>query len=158
MAYDSFADLDQLLSASSRPPQTFSTGQLAFLFAGELLPYRIDDAELGKRLPMLLHVALVLSDSPNLTVRGGRPKHLLPDSPGMDLSSPPDDAHDRWSGAEARVNAFARESRESLFWRTEDGGAEGSAFFAPAKMTSLVLRVMGTLCRCCRTSSRPGES
>ncbi len=88
MAYDSFADLDQLLSASSRPPQTFSTGQLAFLFAGELLPYRIDDAELGKRLPMLLHVALVLSDSPNLTVRSGAQSIFFQISPGMDLSSP----------------------------------------------------------------------
>ena len=143
----SLANLDTLMSAPSARSQTFSTGQLAMLFAGELLPYRLGDIEMIRRLPTLLHVAIVHCDHAGQALREQCQSVLfqLLRSWICDTSNiPANDTAAVWRTAEHKLSTLAR-SRSSAFWRAEDVGGSDSAFLAPPKMTTLIMKILGIL-------------
>ncbi|KAK4689950.1 hypothetical protein P7C73_g153, partial [Tremellales sp. Uapishka_1] len=137
----SVANLDSLVNASRA--QTFSTGQLAMLFAGELLPNSVD-LDLNDRLPTLLHAALIHCDHVSSMIREESQGILFQVLRAWicDVSNvPEEDASALWSTAEFKTTTLAR-SRSTAFWRAEDDGGPESA---PAKMTTLVLKIQGIL-------------
>ncbi|WVQ77970.1 hypothetical protein IAT38_000051 [Cryptococcus sp. DSM 104549] len=143
----SLANLDTIMSAPSTRSQTFSTGQLALLFAGELLPHRLEDAELHKRLPTLLHAALIQCDHASLALREQAQGVLFQvlrawicNMSGVAAG----DAPAVWATAEHKITALAR-SAATLFWKSDDGGGKDAAFLAPSKMTGLVMKILGIL-------------
>ena len=142
----SLANLDALLSAPSTRSQTFSAGQLALLFSGELLPYRLGDVELSKRLPTLLHVALVHVDNPGPALRDQCQAVLFQVLRAWIAShtSTSPDATASIQSAERKLSAMSR-ARNAMFWRAEDDGGPTSAFLAPPKMTTLVMKILGIL-------------
>ena len=143
----SLANLDTLMAAPSLRSQTFSTGQLALLFAGELLPHCLGDFEVVKKLPVLLHVALIHADHVGTALREQCQAVLFQvlRSWICDTSHfAPADALGAWQTAEHKLSALAR-SRNTAFWRAEDTGGKNAAFLAPPKMTSLVVKILGIL-------------
>ncbi|WVF72479.1 hypothetical protein IAT40_007294 [Kwoniella sp. CBS 6097] len=143
----SLANLDSLMSAPTTRSQTFSTGQLALLFAGELLPHRLDDFEFGKRLPAMLHAALVHTDHASPALRDHAQSVLFQVLRAWicDLSNvPSDDAAAIWSSAEHKITALAR-TTSTAFWKADDVGTPESIFLAPAKMTTLIMKILGIL-------------
>jgi hypothetical protein len=143
----SLANLDSLMSAPSARSQAFSTGQLALLFAGELLPHRIHDIELGKRLPTLLHVALAHCDHAASSLREQSQAVLFQIIRAWicDTSNvPARDAAAMWTTAEAKATSLSQ-TRSTAFWKAEDSGTAESAFFAPSKMTALIMKILGIL-------------
>ncbi|ORY25725.1 putative cell polarity protein [Naematelia encephala] len=143
----SLANLDTLMSAPSARSQSFSTGQLALLFAGELLPHQLDDMELSSRLPTLLHIALVHSDHASSALREQCQSVLFQVLRVWicDMSNvPQEDAPAIWSTAELKTNALAK-SRSTTFWKVEDDSATQTALSAPTKMVSFIMKVLGIL-------------
>lgn len=143
----SLANLDTLLSVQPGRAQTFSTGHLALLFAGELLPYRTQNGELGDKMLTLLHVALVLTDNASSAIRDGSQIVLLQVLRawiGDTSSIAPTDSSSAWLEAERKVAELDR-SRSSIFWKAEDTGGPQAAFLAPPKMTTLVMTILGIL-------------
>ncbi|WVW83281.1 hypothetical protein I302_105300 [Kwoniella bestiolae CBS 10118] len=143
----SLVNLDSLMNAPSSRSQTFSTGQLALLFAGELLPHRIDDISLGKRLPSLLHAALVHSDHNSSALRDQAQSVLFQTLRAWicDLSNvPTGDAASIWSSTENKLTSLAR-TASTAFWKADDNGTSESAFLAPPKMTGLIMKILGIL-------------
>ena len=101
----SLADLDTLMRSDTTKPQLFSTGQLALLFACQLLPSRTHDEQLGKRLPTLLHVALAHCDhaSPALREQSQMAVFQVLRAWICDISNvPAQDAAAVWSAAELK--------------------------------------------------------
>ena len=146
-AQTSLADLDALMSSPTAGSQNFSTGQLALLFAGQLLPYRFGDIELVKRLPTLLHVALLHSDQASSPLREQYQSILFQVIRvwiGNLKSHPAEDASGIWTTAETKTAALAA-SRFTSFWKAEDAGEPDSPFLAPEKMTSLIIKLLGIL-------------
>jgi hypothetical protein len=140
----SLANLDALVPSGRS--QTFSTGQLALLFAGELLPHRLSDFETVKRLPTLLHVALVHCDHASPAIREPCQAVLfqslrawIADFTNIDAQ----DASTTWTTAERKLTALAQ--TKDLFWKTDDRGGPHSAFLAPGQMTTLVMKILGIL-------------
>jgi hypothetical protein len=142
----SLVDLDSLMAATSARQQTFSTGQLALLFASELLPYRLGDIELYRRLPTLLHVALVHSDHSGAVLREQCQGVLFQVLRTWisDTSSVSGDTNAIWQAAEHKTATLAR-SRNTAFWKAEDTGGPDSAFLAPPKMTMMIMKILGIL-------------
>lgn len=142
----SLANLDALLSAPSSRSQTFSTGQLALLFAGELLPHRMSDSETSRRLPTLLHVALIHCDHSSPAIRDSCQAVLFQVLRSwisdLDHISSPDPSV-TWATAESKLSALAQ--TRDLFWKADDDGGPESAFLAPPLMTTLVMRILGIL-------------
>ncbi|WWD01575.1 hypothetical protein V866_008520 [Kwoniella sp. B9012] len=143
----SLVNLDSLMNAPSSRSQTFSTGQLALLFAGELLPHRLDDISTGKRLPSLLHAALIHTDHNSTALRDQAQSVLFQTLRAWvcDLSNvPTGDAASIWSSTETKVTSLAR-TASTAFWKADDNGTSESAFLAPPKMTSLIMKILGIL-------------
>ncbi|WWD15776.1 hypothetical protein CI109_100199 [Kwoniella shandongensis] len=143
----SLVNLDTIMSAPSARSQTFSTGQLALLFAGELLPHRLDDIELVQQLPTLLHAAFIHCDhaSPVLRDQGQLVFFQVLRSWITDVSNvPTEDAATIWTNAEHKITALAR-ARTSSFWKADDMGTPESTFLAPPKMTNLIMKILGIL-------------
>lgn len=142
----SLANLVSLLSAPSSRSQTFSTGQLALLFAGELLPHRLADSETSKRLPTLLHVALIHCDHSFPAIREACQavvfqvlRTWIADL--SQINSP--DPTATWSMAEYKLSTLVQ--TRDLFWKADDNGGPETAFLAPTQMTTLVMRILGIL-------------
>ncbi|WWC61281.1 uncharacterized protein I303_103862 [Kwoniella dejecticola CBS 10117] len=143
----SLVNLDSLMNAPSSRSQAFSTGQLALIFAGELLPHRLDDIELGKRLPALLHAALIHTDHTSSALRDQAQSVLFQTLRAWmcDLSNvPTGDAAAIWSSTEYKVTSLAR-TASTAFWKADDSGTSESAFLAPPKMTNLIMKILGIL-------------
>jgi hypothetical protein len=136
------ANLDALVPTGRS--QTFSTGQLALLFAGELLPHRLSDFETVKRLPTLLHVALVHCDHASTAIREPCQAVLFQSLRAWisDFTNVQDPSA-AWTIAERKLTALAQTS--DLFWKTDDRGGPHSAFLAPTQMTTLVMKILGIL-------------
>lgn len=139
---DSLANLDALMSAPSTRSQIFSTGQLALLFAGELLPYRLGDVDLPQRLPTLLHVALVHCDNAGAALRDQCQAVLFQVLRAWITSSTSTDAAMRV--AEHKLALLSR-ARATAFWVAQDTGGATAAFLAPPKLTTLVMKILGIL-------------
>jgi hypothetical protein len=138
--------LDTLMTAPLGRSQTFSTGQLALLFAGELLPHRLSDFETVKRLPTLLHVALIHCDHASPAIREPCQAVLFQSLRAWiaDLTQVnAQHASAIWTTAERKLTALAQ--ADNLFWKAEDRGGSNSAFLAPAQMTTLVMKILGIL-------------
>ncbi|WVO12730.1 hypothetical protein L204_100338 [Cryptococcus depauperatus] len=143
----SLANLDTVMNAPSAKSQTFSTGQLALIFAGELLPHRLGDVELTKRLPTLLHAALIQCDHVSVAIKEQAQTVLFQVLRAWicDVSTiSTQDSSAAWILAEQKVTALAR-SRSSLFWKSDDVGGSDAAFLAPTKMTVLIVKILGIL-------------
>ncbi len=143
----SLVDLDALMSSPTGKSQTFSTGQLALLFAGQLLPYRLTDVEISKRLPTLLHVALLHCDSASAALRDQCQSVLFQVLRAWicDVSNvPSEDGAAMWATAELKIMTLAR-SRSTRFWKNDDNGGREAAFLAPSMMTTLIMKVLGIL-------------
>ncbi|WRT66978.1 uncharacterized protein IL334_003943 [Kwoniella shivajii] len=143
----SLVNLDSLVSAPTSRSQTFSTGQLALLFAGELLPHRLDDIELGRRLPALLHAALIHADHASSALHDQAQTVLFQTLRAWicDLSNvPTGDAAAIWSTAEQKLTSLAR-TTSTAFWKANDTGTPESAFLAPPRMTNLIMKILGIL-------------
>ncbi|ODN73526.1 hypothetical protein L202_08027 [Cryptococcus amylolentus CBS 6039] len=143
----SLANLDTIMSAPSARSQTFSTGQLALIFAGELLPHRLGDFELSKKLPALLQAALIQCDSASSALRDQSQTVLFQVLRAWisDVSLvSPQDAHAIWTSAETKVTALAMK-KQTIFWKSDDNGGSDVAFMAPPKMTDLVIKILGIL-------------
>ena len=117
--------IDALISAPRS--QTFSTGQLALLFAGELLPFKSDI----DKLPTLLHVAVIHADHAGSDLREQCQSVLF-------------QVLRAWVAASGGSEQHLATLHRTPFWRAEDDGAK-SAFLAPPKMTTLVLRILAIL-------------
>lgn len=142
----SSVSLDALLAAPSNRSQTFSTGQLALLFAGELLPHRLGDSETVKRLPTLLHAALIHCDHSAPAIREACQAVLfqvlrtwISDTTHFTSADPAA----VWATAEYKLTLLAQ--TRDLFWKADDNGGPESAFLAPAQMTTLVMKILGIL-------------
>ncbi|KAL7422234.1 Cell morphogenesis protein PAG1 [Cryptotrichosporon argae] len=137
----------KITSLDSAPARShsFSQGQMALFFAGELLPHRLRDVHLHRRLPVLLHVAFVHVDDASPAIRE-QAQHVLFQVLRAwicDVSHVAEaDKAGAWAAAEAKVAALARQ-RASLFWKADDAGAPETAFHAPAKMAPLVAKLLG---------------
>ncbi|EIW69507.1 hypothetical protein TREMEDRAFT_10419, partial [Tremella mesenterica DSM 1558] len=143
----SLANLDSFIPTPSSRPHPFSTGQLALLFAGELLPYRQSEPRLGRQLCTLLHVALIHCDNVSSTVRESCQAVLfqvLRTWVGDTSNVPSEDALAIWSTAEGKVTSIAR-SNSTVFWKADDVGTQEQAFMAPPKMTGTILKILGVL-------------
>ena len=143
----SLTDLDGLMGSPNAAQQTFSTGQLALLFAGQLLPRRLSDVKLGKRLPTLLHVALVHCDHASSALRDPCQSMLFQVLRAWicDVSNvPSEDEAAVWANAELKITTLAR-SRLKAFWKNTDNGSREAAFLAPFLMTTLVMKILGIL-------------
>ena len=143
----SLVNLDSLISAPSARSQPFSTGQLALLFAGELLPSRHAEPHMVKQLCTLLHVALVHCDSPSPIIRDQCQVLLfqvlrtwITDTAAI----PAQDTLATWTAAETKLTALARQGQAN-FWRADDPAGQEQAFMAPAKMTAMLLKILGIL-------------
>lgn len=143
----SLADLDATLAVPPGKGQSFSTGQLALLFAGELLPHRLNDPGLATRLPTLLHVAMAHCDSPIAMIREQSQAILFQvlrvwicDTAIISDS----DAAAIWTTAEHKLTVLAA-SRATAFWKAEDTGGPVTAFFAPPLMTTMIMKILGVL-------------
>ncbi|ORX39679.1 cell morphogenesis N-terminal-domain-containing protein [Kockovaella imperatae] len=142
----SLVNLDSLFTSHSKS-QVFSTGQLALLFIGELLPLRLGEAELSKRMLTLLHVALIHCDHPGSALRDQCQSIFFQVLRAWTCDTSlvrPDDSRSAWSIAQAKVTSLSR-ARGSIFWKSDDAGAVDSAFSAPTKMSTLILKVFGIL-------------
>jgi hypothetical protein len=140
------ANLDALMTAPLGRTQTFSTGQLALLFASELLPHRLSDFETVKRLPTLLHVALVHCDHTSPAIREPCQAVLFQILRAWISNTnhiTAQDASSVWQTAEHKLTALAQ--MKNLFWKTDDTGASNILFSAPGQMTTLVLKILGIL-------------
>jgi len=143
----SLADLDALVSSPTAMSQTFSTGQLALLFAGQLLPSRLSDIDVGTRLPRLLHAALLHCDHASASLRDKCQAVLFQVLRAWicDVSNVPGgDGAAMWATAELKTTMLAR-SRPTAFWKAEEDGGPEAAFLAPPKMTTLIMKVLGIL-------------
>ncbi|WWC69609.1 uncharacterized protein I206_103552 [Kwoniella pini CBS 10737] len=143
----SLVNLDSLMNAPSSRSQTFSTGQLALLYAGELLPHRLSNFELGKRMPALLHAALIHTDHSSSALRDQAQSVLFQTLRTWicDLSNvPSNDAAAIWSSTEHKLTSLAR-TASTLFWKSDDSGTSESAFLAPPKMTNIIMKILGIL-------------
>ncbi|WWC85329.1 uncharacterized protein L201_000192 [Kwoniella dendrophila CBS 6074] len=143
----SLVNLDSLMNVPSSRSQTFFTGQLAFIFAGELLPHRLNDIELGKRLPSLLHAALIHADHTSPALRDQAQSVLFQALRSWicDLSNvPASDAAAIWLSTENKLTSLARTS-STAFWKVDDIGSPESTFLAPPKMTNLIMKILGIL-------------
>lgn len=142
----SLANLDTIMSAPSTKSQTFSTGQLALIFASELLPHRLGDVGLPQKLPALLHAALIQCDHPSSALREQAQIVLFQVLRAWICSfsrMSSKDAHAIWSSAEHQVTSLARS--RNTFWQNDDMGGTDVAFLAPIKMTTLVVKILGIL-------------
>ncbi|KAL1411204.1 Cell morphogenesis protein PAG1 [Vanrija albida] len=145
----SHANLDVLFSTTLRT-KPLSQGQLALLFAGELLPHRVVNSNLNSRLPTLLHVAFIHCDDPNVAMREQAQTVLLQVLrtwiSDQSHVQPPEPAERAavWATAEIKTTALSRE-RAELFWKTDDTGEGDTLFHAPAKMSTLVAKILGIL-------------
>ena len=140
-------NLDALLNSSSNKPQTFSTGQMALLFAAQLLPNCSPEPELNKHLLTFLHISLMHCDHPATEVRQQCQDVLFQvlSTWIQDTSLlQPSEAASKWVSAQAKVTSMVR-ARSSIFWKVDDIGDAESAFVAPIKLTAIVLRIMGIL-------------
>ncbi|KAK8869950.1 hypothetical protein IAR55_000519 [Kwoniella newhampshirensis] len=143
----SLVNLDTIMSAPSARSQTFSTGQLALLFAGELLPHRLNNIEVSQQLPTLLHAAFIHCDHASSVLRDQGQSVFLQvlRSWICDVSNvPADDATAIWTTAELKITALAR-TRSTAFWKADDMGTPDSTFLAPPKMTNLIMKILGIL-------------
>lgn len=145
-ASDSLANLDAVMAGGSS--HSFSTGQLAFIFATDMLPYRLRDVDMAKQLPTLLHVALSQCDSPSAFVRGQAQTGLFQILRAWisDLSnvSSSKDVAAIWTAAEGKLSALAR-NKADAFWRADDQGDHSTAFSAPTKMTGMIVKTLGII-------------
>lgn len=139
----SLANLDTIMSAPSTKSQTFSTGQLALIFASELLPHRLGDIGLPQKLPALLHAALIQCDHPSSALREQAQTVLFQVLRAWVSRAPSKDAHAIWASAEHKVNSLARS--RNLFWKNDDMGGTDVAFLAPPNMTTFVVKILGIL-------------
>ena len=142
----SLANLDALMAAPSARSQAFSTGQLALLFAGELLPYRVGDNELLRQLPTLLHLALVHVDNAGPALREQSQAVLFQVLRSW-ITSNGGQAEETVSAmrtAEHKLAILSR-ARATTFWRADDTGGPNAAFLSPPKMTTLIMRILGVL-------------
>lgn len=142
----SLANLDTIMSAPSTKSQTFSTGQLALIFASELLPHRLGDIDLPQKLPALLHAALIQCDHPSSALREQAQTVLFQVLRAWicDVSRVPSkDAHTIWASAEHKVTSLARSG--NIFWKSDDMGGTDVAFLAPANMTTFIVKILGIL-------------
>jgi len=140
------ANLDALMTAPLGRSQTFSTGQLALLFAGELLPHRLSDFETVKRLPTLLHVALVHCDHVSPAIREPCQAVLFQVLRAWIsdlLTINAQDASGTWATAQHKLTALAQ--MKNMWWKSDDAGSTTSLFSAPGQMTTLVLKILGIL-------------
>lgn len=144
--HTSLADLDAITSVPPGKGQTFSTGQLALLFAGELLPHRIDDPSISTQLPTLLHVALIHCDSPVGLIREQSQSILFQILRVWicDLSEVTSNNASAWAVAEHKLTTLAA-GRANGFWKFEDSGGSDTAFFAPPQMTTMTMKILGVL-------------
>ena len=143
----SLANLDAVIAAHGTRSQVFSTGQLALLFIGELLPLRLGDAELGKRMLTLLHVALVHCDHPGSALREQCQNVFFQILRSWTCDTSlvrPDEFRSACATAHSKVTALSR-SRATIFWRAEDDGLAESAFQAPPKLSGLMMKIFGIL-------------
>ena len=143
----SLASLDSLMTAYGSRAQVFSTGQLALLFVAELLPLRLGESEMSKRMLTLLHVSLIHCDHPGSALR----EHCqdvffqILRSWTCDTSLVrPGEAAATWTVALAKVTALSR-PRSEIFWKVEDTGGPESAFLVPSKMSAVVLKLLSLL-------------
>ena len=141
------ANLDSLMTAFGSRSQVFSTGQLALLFVAELLPLRLGQSELTKRMLTLLHVSLIHCDHPGSALR----EHCqdvffqILRSWTCDTSLVrPGDTAATWTAALAKITALSN-SRSSIFWKAEDIGGPDSAFLVPAKMSAVIMKLLSVL-------------
>lgn len=143
----SLANLDALFTTSART-KPLSQGQMALLFAGELLPNRLGSPSLSNRLPTLLHVAFIHCDDPNTVLREQAQRVFfqvvrawLCDLTNIQTA----DAADRvalWGAAEIKTTSLALQS-DTSFWKADDHGSPETFFHAPAKMSTMVAKVLG---------------
>jgi len=147
MSGASLANLDTLIPIGGGRSLTFSTGQLALLFAGELLPHRLGESALSEKLPILLHVALAHCDHPSTDLREtcqGVLFQVLRSWIYDTGNVSPADARAIWAMAEGKITTLGR-SQNSIFWSSDDAGDSTSAFLAPPKMTGLIMKILGIL-------------
>ncbi|WVR05048.1 hypothetical protein IAU60_002060 [Kwoniella sp. DSM 27419] len=143
----SLANLDSLMSAPTARSQTYSTGQLALLFAGELLADRLNDFEVGKSLLSLLHAALVHVDHASTALRDQSQSVLfqvLRTWVCILGNVPVSDVPTIWSSAEAKISALTS-TGPATFWKADDMGNPESAFLAPPKMTNMMMKILAIL-------------
>ena len=140
-AASSLVNLDSLMTTSR--PETYSTGQLALLFAGELLPFQKVGMDLESFLPTLLHAAIIHSDHASSLVRISA-QSLIFQVLRMWICEagaiPAADAAAFRDVAESKLTTLAR-SASTVFWRLDD--VNDDAFFAPRSLTSFVLKIIG---------------
>ena len=142
---DSLANLDAVMAGGRS--HSFSTGQLAFIFATDMLPYRLRDIDMAKQLPILLHVALSQCDSPSTFIREQAQTGLFQILRAWisDLSNVfTKDSSSMWTAAESKLSALVR-SKADAFWQSDDQGDHSTAFSAPTKMTSMIVKTLGII-------------
>lgn len=140
----SLANLDSLLSASLARHQVYSTGQLALIFAGDILPHRLDDTELMKRLPTMLHVALIHADNSGAPLREQCQAVLFQVLRAWIAVPTGMDQVESARLAEQKLYALDK-ARSTMFWKAEETGGPAAAFLAPPKMTTLIMKILGIL-------------
>lgn len=144
----SLVNLDTLFTSSQRA-KPLSQGQIALLFAGELLPHRLAHKSLLSKLPTLLHVAFVHCDDANLAMREQSQRVLFQVlrawiSRSSVAGFEPADRAAAWTAAELKTTTLSQQ-RDELFWTADDSGSAGTFSHAPSKMSSLVAKILGIL-------------
>lgn len=145
----SLANLDTLFTSSLRT-KPLSQGQMALLFAGELLPHQLSHKSLPSTLPTLLHVAFIHCDDANLAMREQAQKVLFQvlrawvSRLSNAVALEPAERAAAWSAAELKTTSLAQQ-RDDLFWEPDDAGSTETFSHAPAKMSSLVAKILGIL-------------
>lgn len=143
----SLANLDALFTSTLRT-KPLSQGQMALLFAGELLPHRLSDPSLRTRLPTLLHVAFIHCDDPNTSMRESAQAVLfqvlrawISDHTNIQ-NMPPAERAEIWNGAEMMTNKLSRHKAD-LFWSYDDAGSSQTFAHAPTPMSTLLFKILG---------------
>lgn len=145
----SLANLDSLFGSNLRT-KPLSQGQMALLLACELLPSRLGHPMLAGRLPAMLHVAFIHCDDPNAAMREGAQRVLFQvlrtwiSSLSRSHLLEPAERASAWQAAEFKTTALARQSAD-LFWKADDTGSLDTFSHAPARMSTLVAKVLGIL-------------